>query len=165
TDPSSPWYCWLFHPQPLPGGTLGIMPIPLKPFEGGGDEATERGALGQSDEVSEFAARRKFGSGSGPHTAQVTVFTNEGEEVLSTVLRSGNMTEEERALGFPLSTLATHTESRASRQIRLNPGDIMFIEGTKSPRRPCRGAMNRAAKENGAVIIYRWGSEEWIARP
>ena len=125
----------------------------------------ERGALGQSDEVSEFAARRKFGSGSGPHTAQVTVFTNEGEEVLSTVLRSGNMTEEERALGFPLSTLATHTESRASRQIRLNPGDIMFIEGTKSPRRPCRGAMNRAAKENGAVIIYRWGSEEWIARP
>ena len=41
---------------------------------------------------------------------------------------SGNMTEEEKALGFPLSTLATHTEARASKT-ELQPGDVMNIQG------------------------------------
>ena len=54
-----------------------------------------------------------FGSGKGVHTATVNVYDSGNNLVSSEVFQSGNMTASEKALGFPKSTLATHTEARA----------------------------------------------------
>jgi hypothetical protein len=53
------------------------------------------------------------------------------------------MTEAEKALGFPQSTLATHTEARAVKEIPLKPGETMRIEGQYPPCPSCRGKMNK----------------------
>src|SRR5262249_48690156 len=55
---------------------------------------------------------RRFRSSGQPHTAYITVERN-GEIIYEETLHSGNMTEVEKALGFPNSTKATHTEARA----------------------------------------------------
>lgn len=107
-------------------------------------------------------ARRAFGSGKEKHTARVTV-TRNGQVVERQVLRSGNMTAAEKALGFPRSTLATHTENRATRQIPLEAGDHMLIRGQYSPCNSCKGAMNRAVREKGVSITYSWGNQIWKA--
>jgi hypothetical protein len=73
------------------------------------------------------------------------------------------MTAVERALGFPRSSLATHTEARAARQIPLRKGDTMIIEGSYPPCPSCKGAMNQAARESGATIHYFWESFSWVA--
>jgi len=78
--------------------------------------------------------------------------------VSQTPLRSGNMTPSEAALGFPQSSLATHTENRAARNIPLQPGDVMVIHGQYPPCTSCKGAMNRA-NTNGATVIYVWTDE------
>lgn len=72
------------------------------------------------------------------------------------------MTAEERALGFPRSSLATHTEARAAR-IELKQGDVMIIEGQYAPCPSCKGAMNRAASASGAEIYYYWLDLAWKA--
>ncbi|MFF7106231.1 RHS repeat-associated core domain-containing protein [Pseudomonas sichuanensis] len=99
----------------------------------------------------------KFGSGKGVHTAVVNVHDSDGEHtVVSCILHSGNMTEEERSLGFPRSSLATHTEARAVKQIPLQQGDVMVIDGQYPPCPSCKGKMNRASAETGAKIQYTW---------
>jgi hypothetical protein len=61
----------------------------------------------------------KFGTGKGSHTATVTVKDSSGNATYCGTLKSGQMTEEEKALGFPQNTLATHTEARAVKNIPL----------------------------------------------
>lgn len=109
-------------------------------------------------------AGSEFGSGEGPHTASVTV-TRGGEVVSSGTEESGDMTPEEAALGFPQSTLATHTEARAVRHYPLEPGDIMEINGQYPPCPTCKGVMNRAASSQGATIIYLWPGGKWTSNP
>ena len=98
----------------------------------------------------------KFGSGKGTHYANVTVTDASGEVVHTQPFASGNMTPEERALGFPRSTLATHTEARAVRQIALEPGQVMTIEGQYPPCKSCQGKMRTAAEQSRATIHYTW---------
>jgi RHS repeat-associated protein len=109
-----------------------------------------------------------FGSGKPPHTATVTVTDSEGNLKYQDVLTSGNMTPEEAALGFPKSTLATHTEARATSQIPLDPGDQMLIQGEYPPCTSCRGKMNARAAETGAGIEYTWTEDgdlkSWTAK-
>jgi hypothetical protein len=90
------------------------------------------------------------------HNANVQVRDATGSLIVHERLVSGSMTPEEKALRFPRSTLASHTEARAVRNISLQPEDVMIITGHEPPCPPCRGAMNRAARETGARIIYRW---------
>ena len=97
-----------------------------------------------------------FGSGSGQHTALVNVFDSNGNRVSRDVLKSGNMTPSEKALGFPQSTLATHTEARAMKNIPLSEGQRMEIFGTNPPCNSCKGKMNAKAAETGADITYTW---------
>lgn len=105
---------------------------------------------------------RTFGSGKPPHVADVTV-TRNGEVVSQQTLRSGNMTPDEAALGFPRSTLATHTEARAVRSTSLEAGDDMLISGQYPPCPSCKGAMNQATRSSGASITYQWPDGTWTA--
>jgi len=84
----------------------------------------------------------------------------DGHIALADTLTSGGMTAEEAALGFPRSSLATHTEARAAR-IPLQNGDTMFLEGRYPPCPSCKGAMNRAAASTGADIYYFWEDRVW----
>ncbi|MCR9161952.1 MAG: RHS repeat-associated core domain-containing protein [Nannocystaceae bacterium] len=105
---------------------------------------------------------RAFSSGKGPHSASVTVY-RDGNVAAAEEIVSGSMTAAEKALGFPRSSLATHTESRAVRRIPLQKGDTMIIEGSYPPCPSCKGAMNKAARESGATIHYLWENLSWVA--
>jgi RHS repeat-associated protein len=98
----------------------------------------------------------KFGSGKGTHYANVTVMDASGNVVVTQPFESGNMTLEEKALGFPRSSLATHTEARAVRQLPLESGHVMTIEGQYPPCKSCQGKMRAAAEKTGATIHYTW---------
>ena len=87
--------------------------------------------------------------------------SRDGKVISSGTLVSGDMTPEEAALGFPQSTLATHTEARAVKQYPLERGDVMEITGEYPPCPTCKGAMNQAASSQGATITYRWPGGEW----
>ncbi len=110
---------------------------------------------------SEVAATRSFGSGAGPHTAQVTV--TRGGTSTTTTFTSGGMTAEEAALGFPRSSLATHTEARAMAQLGISEGDSVLIQGTLPPCPACKGVMNSVANSTGASITYEWPGGMWTA--
>ncbi|MFI9358585.1 DUF6531 domain-containing protein [Streptomyces lydicus] len=115
------------------------------------------------------------------HYADVYVHRPDGSLRTSYGLRSGNQTPEERALGFPNNSMASHTENRAARMsggsptrpiandpyanlVPVSPGETVIINGTRPPCPQCRGAMNRAHAETGAEFIYRWGNgNEWQA--
>ena len=109
----------------------------------------------------------KFGSGKGTHNAIVSHFDSKGNLVgQPRSYQSGGMTPEEKALGFPRSTLATHTENRAMRDLTpdLKPGDTVRIKGEYPACPSCKGAMNRAHEKTGARIIYEApGTEPWEA--
>ena len=111
----------------------------------------------------------RFGSGKGTHTAQVTVHKANGTSTPCGVFQSGNMTPEEKALGFPKNSLATHTEARAATQVPLEPGDHMIIDGQYPPCPSCKGKMNARAGQTGATIQYNWtenGQQKtWVANP
>ena len=106
-----------------------------------------------------------FSSGKPPHTADVTIYDNNNRDLKYVgTISSGNMTNEERALGFPKASLATHTENRAARRPEFGPGDTMVIEGKYPPCSSCKGAMNRAVNNNpGSRIIYTWEGQSWEA--
>lgn len=76
-------------------------------------------------------------------------------------VESGNMTEEEKALGFPLNTLASHTEARAVRNaenqelMQVN-GNQMIITGQQANCPSCKEKMNKLSQESGNTIIYQW---------
>jgi RHS repeat-associated protein len=103
-----------------------------------------------------------FGSGKPPHTATVSVVRG-GEVVYQGTWRSGNMTGQEAALGFPRSSLATHSESRAMNGIPMQAGDEVTIEGEYKPCPPCKGATNKANKDTDANITYKWPEGTWAA--
>jgi RHS repeat-associated protein len=107
-----------------------------------------------------------FGSGKGTHRATVEVRRN-GQVVHRQTLRSGNMTRAEKRLGFPQSTLATHTENRAMRKVPFRSGDTVTIRGQYPPCSSCKGAMNKAAARTGARIVYKWKengrTRTWVA--
>jgi RHS repeat-associated protein len=111
----------------------------------------------------------KFGSGKGSHTAIVNIFDSGGDRVHREVFKSGNMTPEEKALGFPKSSLATHTEARATKGLPLSKGQKMQIIGQYPPCNSCKGKMNAKANASGADIEYLWKDEKtgkimkWVA--
>ena len=94
--------------------------------------AIENGAIGFGAGIAVLMAAGKggscggggcggsYGSGKPAHTAEVTV-NRDSRTIVQQTLESGNMTAEEKALGFPQSSLATHTEARAVAQIPLQP--------------------------------------------
>jgi hypothetical protein len=99
-----------------------------------------------------------------PHEARMTV-VRDGKVVADKNLTSANMTPEEKALGFPKSMLAAHTEARGLRgmESELRPGDKVVFEGYNSPCAPCKGIMNRVSRETGADIEYVWKGQAWKA--
>lgn len=101
-----------------------------------------------------------FGSGKETHTAIVNVYDNAGNRVSRDILKSGNMTPDEKSLGFPKYTLATHTEARAMRNIPLSEGQRMEIFGMYPPCNSCKGKMNAKAAETGADITYVWKDKD-----
>jgi len=151
----------------LTDGTIGVVVGHIG--GGSGEDGGVGGADGNSNKVDpappSVHATRNFGSGRPPHTAEVIVTDAQGKIIGHQTLKSGNMTPEEAKLGFPRSTLATHTEARAVRNMPLKRGDTMVIKGEYAPCSPCKGAMNRAARDSGATIIYEWGNDRWVAKP
>ena len=109
-----------------------------------------------------------FGSGKGQHSAVVNIFEKDGNLSPESPIKitSGGMTDAERSLKFPKSTLATHTEARIVKRYPLTEGQRMEIIGQYPPCNSCRGKM-RHATENGGIIDYKWinektGHQEWI---
>ena len=88
-----------------------------------------------------------------------------GSFVFGETVASGGMTAEERALGFPQSTLATHTERRAIQSAPLASGSTMIIRGDYAACSTYKGALNEAARSTGATIIYEWPGGIWVAMP
>jgi hypothetical protein len=86
----------------------------------------------------------------------VNVFDESGNRVHREVFTSGNMTPAEKALGFPQSTLATHTEARATKKVPLSAGQRMQIIGQYPPCNSCKGRMNARAATTGASVEYIW---------
>ena len=95
------------------------------------------------------------------HMAHVTIVDKNGNVRYDSVLiLSGNMTPEERALGFPLNMLVTHTEQRAIQQFDIQEGDTVLIEGRLVACGSCQRAMQNFASESGSFIIYTGGGQE-----
>lgn len=130
-----------------------------------------------------FSHRPLYGKGNKPfsgtmvgptakstHWALIEVRNAKGSLTNSYSLRSGSQTPEEKALGFPNNTQASHTESRSARMsggsptvhisgdryanlAPVDPGDTVTIHGTKPPCTQCQGSMRRAAEETGATFV------------
>ena len=113
-----------------------------------------------------------FGSGKGTHNAIATLYDSSGNVKATGIWQSGNMTPDEAVLGFPKSTLATHTEARITRELspQAVPGDRLVIEGEYPPCNSCKGKMNAFKGSTGADVEYRWASgdgatpEVWNAK-
>jgi hypothetical protein len=141
-------------------GNAALSAMAAIPGSGDAATVTKYGAK-YGDDV--LGAVKPFGTGRAPHTADVTV-TRDGENVFTGSFTSGNATPEEAALGFPQSSVATHSEARAVRQVPLQAGDQMTINGQYAPCPSCKGAMNKAARTTGANITYTWGDQIWKAK-
>jgi RHS repeat-associated protein len=102
------------------------------------------------------------------HNANVIVQDSSGKIIIRSRYVSGNMTPEEKALGFPKNTLASHTEARAVRDIKLKQGENMTITGQRPPCPSCKGKMNQTSQNSGASINYRWRqngqTNKWTAK-
>lgn len=110
----------------------------------------------------------------GHHNANVRIVNEQGNTVKAERVVSGNMTPDEKSLGFPLNTLASHTEARAVRnpdnvELMQTQGNQMIITGQQAPCPSCKGKMNNLAKESGNQIIYQWRDDNktktWTAKP
>jgi hypothetical protein len=101
-------------------------------------------------------------------SSNVMVKDAQGNVINHERIVSGNMTAEEKALGFPQNTLASHTEARAVRNIPLEQGQRMTITGQKPPCPSCKGYMNRATQESEATVRYQWRqdgkTQRWYAK-
>jgi uncharacterized protein YukE len=98
-----------------------------------------------------------------PHYATFTYRDANGELTTWDSLRSGNMTEQESALGYPFNTQATHTEIRALNAAPLGPDGELSIVGQYNPCVPCQTAMIDASK-SGATVRYWWPGGEFSAQ-
>jgi len=75
------------------------------------------------------------------------------------------MTPDEAALGFPKSTLATHTEARITRELHLQavPSDRLVIEGEYPSCNSCKGKMNSFKGTTGADVEYKWPAAKGLS--
>ncbi|WP_197044106.1 RHS repeat-associated core domain-containing protein, partial [Pseudomonas viridiflava] len=103
-----------------------------------------------------------FSSGKGTHNAIATLYDGNGNVKATGAWQSGNMTPDEAALGFPKSTLATHTEARITRELHpiAVPGDRLVIEGEYPPCNSCKGKMNAFKSATGADVEYKWSASD-----
>ena len=99
------------------------------------------------------------------HEATVTARDASGKIIKKKKIKSGNMTPDEAALKYPASSLETHTEARALRQMPLERGGSLRISGQYDPCNSCIGKMRRAAKANGVTIYYWWPGGKMVFRP
>jgi RHS repeat-associated protein len=95
------------------------------------------------------------------HNANVRIVNSDNKTVKVERVVSGNMTPEEKSLGFPLNTLASHTEARAVRNnenvsLLIEKGNQMIITGQQAPCPSCKGKMNQVSTQTGTPIIYQW---------
>ncbi|MEU8747932.1 RHS repeat-associated core domain-containing protein [Streptomyces parvulus] len=105
------------------------------------------------------------------HWAEVEVRNSKGELLNAFTIRSGSQTPEEKALGFPLNSAASHTEARVTRmagatyKVRIgndryanltpvNRGDTVAIYGTNPACNGCQASMRSAAQETGSTFLY-----------
>jgi Pput_2613-like deaminase len=58
-------------------------------------------------------------------------------------------------MGFPLGSMASHTEIKAIERVHLASGETMIIRGTLPPCANCQGAM-RVTSESGARVEYHY---------
>ena len=100
-----------------------------------------------------------------PHEATAVVRDADNAIVWSDRLKSGNMTDIEKALGFPKNTQITHTEARAIQTAPLAPGSTLSITGQYDPCSACQEAMQIAANDNSVTIRYWWPGGEVIFKP
>lgn len=100
-----------------------------------------------------------------PHEATAVARDSKGKIMWSRKLSSGNMTPAEKALGYPQSALATHTEARAVTQAPLVRGGTLAISGQYDPCSSCQRAMAAAATKSGATIIYWWPGGRMVFKP
>lgn len=133
-------------------GNRGLPGLPVRPTRGSGQRDPRNGAALPSMRPAAGGISSNYGSGAGPMTGVVFVIRN-GKVINRYKAQSGNMTEAEKALGFPLGPNASHVEARASRDSKLRSGDIVVIFGQYDACTACRGAMNKAG-ERGIAIIY-----------
>lgn len=97
------------------------------------------------------------------HTMQATLVGADGQIVGTEQYTSGGMTALQRALGFPKSMLATHTEAKATTEIAFQEGDTLYLQGELAPCKSCKGFMNNAAEYYGIEIVYTWDDKIWTA--
>ncbi|WP_176955652.1 LamG-like jellyroll fold domain-containing protein [Sinosporangium album] len=125
-------------------------------------------------------------TGGNGHKCDVTVTDSEGSFKAKFELESGDMTSEEKSLGYPNNAAFTHTEHRFSRMAgastgpkvslpndpfaglhQLKPGDNVTMQGQLPPCTRCKGAMNRMVGELGVSVVYSWigpkGAGSWVA--
>jgi Pput_2613-like deaminase len=124
------------------------------------DEAdgTASAVIRQRYPSNEAALRKILGDDYRPPHSATTVLRRAGRVSYGKVNSGGidRMTPEERVLGFPRSTLATHTEPRAIKNAQLRPGDFLEIRGQYDPCSSCRRTMQEAATASRATIRYWW---------
>ncbi|MDX3314186.1 SpvB/TcaC N-terminal domain-containing protein [Streptomyces sp. ME08-AFT2] len=116
------------------------------------------------------------------HWALVEIRNADGELVAQYTLRSGSQTPQERALGFPLNSSASHTEARVTRMAGAtpsvpvqgdpyanltpaNPGDTVRITGLEPPCNTCQGFMRSAAQQTGATFVYIHDGDTYTFKP
>ena len=87
------------------------------------------------------------------HVANVRVL-EDGKTVSKSREVSGNMTPEQKKMGFPKGQLDSHTEPKAIRNTPVKQGQTMVITGTRRPCPTCKGRMNQTARQTGARIRY-----------
>lgn len=82
----------------------------------------------------------------------------EGNVVSHERFVSGNMTAEEKAMGYPKGQNASHTEARFARYRgeNINEGDVITMTGQLPPCNSCKGYLNRLSAEKNVDITYRW---------
>jgi hypothetical protein len=90
-----------------------------------------------------------------PHEATVKVTDSQGKVTWRKRFRSGEMTLEQKKLGYPKRTQVTHTEIKAIAEAPLEAGDTLWISGQYDPCGPCQQAMIRAS-EGGRTVDYWW---------
>ncbi|MDQ0617407.1 hypothetical protein [Arthrobacter globiformis] len=91
-----------------------------------------------------------------PHEATVKVTDSQGKVTWHPKpFRSGEMTSEQKKLGYPKAQESTHTEIKAIAEAPLNAGDTLWISGQYDPCDPCQKAMIRAS-EGGRTVDYWW---------
>jgi hypothetical protein len=123
------------------------------------------GKSGQAEQAGEDALESAIRQTRTPgHNAEVTVTDADGRVIVQKEFPSGGMSKEDID-DFPNGMMRSHSERKAMSELgqKLEEGDTVILEGELPPCTQCKGAMNRAAEESGAVIIYEWPGGRWIA--